>query len=86
MGTLTKEIEYHSRRKEVWALCFSPDSRLLATGNLGAQVELFEIKTAHPIQTLIGHTEWVNEVCFSPDGSFMASCSGIKRKKKTFFC
>eukprot|EP00494_Astrolonche_serrata_P033045 UN33314 len=74
--TIKKITSFRIKKKEVWALCFSPDSRHLATGNLGATIEIFDTRDSSSVRTLIGHTEWVNEVIYNSDGKLLASCSG----------
>ena len=52
--------------------------RLLATGDLKGCIRLWEVpKTgaARCVQTLIGHTNWVDGLAFSPDGRTLASAS-----------
>jgi WD40 repeat protein len=56
-------------------VAFSPDSRLLAAGSLDDRaVQLWDVASGHPLGApLLGHTDTVNSVAFSPDGAILAS-------------
>ena len=54
-------------------MAFSPDSRVLATGDQGNQVLLWDTTTGAVRATLSGHKKKVNLLAFSPDGSRLAS-------------
>lgn len=54
----------------------SPDGRLLAvTIYPDNTVSLIDIETGKFLRTFRGHTHWVNEIAFSPDGSTLVSAS-----------
>ena len=58
---------------------FSPHGTILAV-LLDDTVKLWDVTTGTNIATLEGHTDWVNSVAFSPDGTTLASGSyGITR-------
>jgi len=68
------------------SVCFSPDGRVLAIGSTsdsgGGTVELWSVDTRQRIATLRGNAKTpkgsdnnVNSICFSPDGSMLASGS-----------
>ena len=54
-------------------LAFSPDGSVLASGNQGNTVQLWDPATGELRKTLSGHNEAVDSVAFSPDGSILVS-------------
>ncbi|MER5789506.1 WD40 repeat domain-containing protein [Streptomyces sp. NPDC001980] len=63
----------------VYAVAFSPDGRILATGAGDNTIRLWSLADpAHPVplgRPLTGHTSWVYWLQFSPDGHTLASAS-----------
>jgi predicted NACHT family NTPase len=59
----------------VRSVIFSPDGKLLATGDSEGVVRLWEFSTQREILTCKGHTNVVESVAFSPDGEILASGS-----------
>jgi WD40 repeat protein len=71
----------------VWAVAFSPDSQLLATGGGGQHnngewsagsdfaVRIRDVKSGDIVRRLEGHTNTVNNLAWSPDGTRLYSCS-----------
>lgn len=63
------------------SLAFSPDSRRLVTGGRDIPespqdtVTIWQVSDGSKLQTMIGHSEWVNAVDYSPTGEFVASGS-----------
>ncbi len=56
---------------------YSPDaSRLAVAGGIG--IWLYNAETEEPLELLIGHTDVVWSIAFSPDGRYLASASGDK--------
>ena len=53
---------------------YSSDSRILAATSLG-EIYLWDTATGKYITTLTGHTDAVNNICFSPDSKTVASAS-----------
>ncbi|MBN3950383.1 MAG: NACHT domain-containing protein [Nostoc sp. NMS7] len=59
----------------VFSVAFSPDGKLLATGDSDGEVRLWQVKDGKQLFTLKGHTSWVWSVVWSPDGQTLASGS-----------
>ena len=58
---------------QVWHLAFSPDGRILASGNADGNIILYDRITGTQ-KTLIGrNTEYITSLAFSPDGKILAS-------------
>src|SRR6266511_2629982 len=59
---------------EVYALAFSPDSKVLASGHKDKMVLLWDVQTGKEIAAL-KHTDQVHAVAFAPDGKLLATGS-----------
>jgi WD40 repeat protein len=72
-GSLLHELDGHNGL--TFALAFSPDGNLLATGNEDNTARLWEIPSGNLKATLKGHVARVPGVAFSPDGKTLATGS-----------
>jgi WD40 repeat protein len=62
----------------VWALAYSPDGRLLASGSADRTLRLWDMTERREIAVLRGHLNTVVGVAFSPDSSLLASVARDK--------
>jgi WD40 repeat protein len=60
---------------EVSCIAYSPDGKILASGNMNDTIELWDTVTGQALRILKGHTHMVNTLDFSPDGKLLASAS-----------
>ncbi len=58
------------------AIAFSPKGDVVATGNVGRSVKIWDIRTGSCLATLDGHSYPVLSLSFSPDGDRLVSASG----------
>ncbi len=72
-GKELKILRGHAR--EVNALAFSTDGRLLASGSYDDTVKLWDAVNGKELRSLRGHRDSVRSVVFSPDGRTLASGS-----------
>jgi len=59
----------------IFNLIFSPDGRMLASGDWNGAVHLWDVASGQVLRTLNGHTESIESLAFSPDGRLLASGS-----------
>lgn len=61
--------------REIHALAFSPDGRLLATGGQDNKVRIWHVPDGSPVGQPLPHNDEVQQVVFSPDGGMIATAS-----------
>jgi len=71
-GKVVRTIKGHAG--EVHGLAISPDGALLASGDIGGVIKLWDIQ-GNELRTFRGHTNFVWSLAFSPDGTRLASAS-----------
>lgn len=59
----------------VLTVAFSPDGKLLATGDSRCEIQVWEIANSRHLMTLRGHQSWAWSIVFSPDAQFLVSGS-----------
>jgi len=63
---------------QVSMVAWGPDERLLATGDAEGYIRLWQLKKNDParcLQTIAGHTNWVDGLAFAADGHTLATAS-----------
>ncbi|RLU90380.1 DNA-binding protein [Streptomyces griseocarneus] len=60
---------------DIWAVAFSPDSRMVATASDDHTAKLWDTVSGGLAATFAGHTDRVRDVVFSPDGRVIATAS-----------
>jgi WD40 repeat protein len=76
-----KESVFATELTSVLAVAFSPDGKVLATGEKDGRVRLWNVITGKELLTLRGHSNWVNSVAWSGDSLTLASGSDDKTVK-----
>ena len=67
-----EELRGTDQRDSLTSIAWSPDSKLLANGNLNV-VRIWDARSGRAVRMLEGHTAPVLSVAFSPDGKTLAS-------------
>ncbi len=62
----------------IWCVAFSPDGKLLATGDAEGGLRLWQVANGQLLLNFEGHVGWVWSVAFHPDSQTLASCSSDK--------
>ena len=65
----------------MYAVCFSPDGKYLASGARDQTIGIWDAKTGQQITMLRGHGQWVTGLAFSPDSTRLVSSSWFKTLK-----
>ena len=70
-----KPMVLRGHTDSVFALAFSPDGKVLASGSFDKTIKLWDVATGKEVRTFTGHTKDVVSVAFSPDGKRLASAA-----------
>jgi WD40 repeat protein/transcriptional regulator with XRE-family HTH domain len=57
----------------IFSIAFSPDGNLIATGEAGGEVRLWQVRDSQPLLVLRRQQNWAWAIAFSPDGRTLAS-------------
>jgi WD40 repeat protein len=57
-------------------IAFSPNDKLLATGDESKQVEVWDVATSKRVTTFTGHFEPIRSLCFFPTRTELLSLAG----------
>ena len=63
-------------KREIFSLAFSPDSRILVTGGLQAEISLYAAASGERLGVFAAHEPYTSSLVFTPDGSFLATTGG----------
>lgn len=69
------------RDTDIWALAFSPNNNIFASGSEDKTVKLWNTQNYTELETLHGHLGWVTAITFSEDGNILASGDANKTIK-----
>ena len=69
--TTGRRLHTFQTRSYVHSVAFSPDGHVLV--GAGQKAVLWDPATGQLLNTLTGHTDWIDSVAFSPDGHLLAS-------------
>jgi len=77
-GHIDNPVSFQRHDKFVWAVAFSHDGKMLASGGADKTIKLWNIKEGKMLATFSGHESGVLSVAFSPDNKMLVSSSGDK--------
>jgi WD40 repeat protein len=72
-GKTWRSLEVHARG--VYSVAFSPDRRMVATGDSDGKLFLWELASGRRRHQFIGHESVITSLAFTPDGSRLAASS-----------
>jgi WD40 repeat protein/transcriptional regulator with XRE-family HTH domain len=64
---------FHENFGVCTAVAFSPDRRLLATGDTNGEIHLWQLSNRQKLLTIAAHRTWIWSLVFSPDNETLAS-------------
>jgi WD40 repeat protein len=65
----------------VFAVAFSPDSKLVAAAGADRAIRIWEVESGKLLATIEDHADWIFDIAFTPDGKRLASASRDKTSK-----
>lgn len=65
----------------VFAVVFSPDSKLVAAAGADRAIRIWEVESGKEVALIEDHADWIFDLAFSPDGKRLASASRDKTSK-----
>jgi mono/diheme cytochrome c family protein len=65
----------------VFAVVFSPDSKLVAAAGADRAIRIWEVESGKQVALIEDHADWILDLAFSPDGKRLASASRDKTSK-----
>jgi len=68
-----RQSVFTDRFSQILSVAFSPDGKLLATGDVNHEIHVWQVETGKQLLTCKVEEGWVWSVAFSPDGRFLAS-------------
>lgn len=68
-----RQSVFTDRFSQVLSVAFSPDGKMLATGDVNHEIHVWQVETGKQLLTCKVEEGWVWSVAFSPDGRFLAS-------------
>jgi len=63
-------------------IAIAPDAHSIAVGGRDMAISIFDLRTAQPLKTLLGHTDSITSLAFTPDGRRLFSGSLDKTVKE----
>lgn len=72
-GADVRQSAFTEAFSQVLSVAFSPDGKLLATGDVNHEVRIWQVAEGKPLLTLQMAAGWVWSVAFSPQGRLLAS-------------
>jgi WD40 repeat protein len=80
-GMMVRQFAGHDPTQLVNRVAISPDGEVLATASDDHSIILWDVDSGEALETLEGHTAWVQSVSFSPDGRLLISGGGDRSVK-----
>lgn len=63
----------HNTQLEIYDVCWSPDSRFIATGSMDNITKIFSVASGHKLCELADHSHYVQGVAWDPLNEFLAT-------------